>query len=128
MVKWLGHEQKYSRVGPGSVTERWPSQKNARKSPFFLKKIKITFFFRYSFQLCQNIGGTKFSRTEDSPKWVKSKRRREKKIPMLIRSNMEHCHNFGRFWLINFVIGSYFPLLGLFFYFWGFMKSCSIWL
>ena len=29
-------------VGPGSVTERWPSRKNARKSPFFLKKIKIT--------------------------------------------------------------------------------------
>ena len=27
-------------VGPGSVTERWPFRKNARKSAFFRKKIK----------------------------------------------------------------------------------------
>ena len=29
-------------VGPGSATERWPCRKNARKSAFFLQKIKIT--------------------------------------------------------------------------------------
>ena len=29
-------------VGPGSVTERWPSQKIARKLPFFLGRKKIT--------------------------------------------------------------------------------------
>ena len=29
-------------VGPGSVTERCPFRKNARKSFFFRKKIKIT--------------------------------------------------------------------------------------
>ena len=33
----------------------------------------------FIFWLCQNIGGNKFQRTGDSPKWVKSKRRREKK-------------------------------------------------
>ena len=28
-------------VGPGSATERWPCRKNARKSAFFSKKIKL---------------------------------------------------------------------------------------
>ena len=40
-------------VGPGSVTERWPFQKSARKSAFFRKKIKINLkkmvFFAYIF-------------------------------------------------------------------------------
>ena len=30
-------------VGPGSVTERWPWRKTARKSVFFSRKSKITF-------------------------------------------------------------------------------------
>ena len=37
------------------------------------------FFFAYIFQLCQNIGGNKFSASGVSPKWVKSKGRRRKK-------------------------------------------------
>ena len=41
-------------------------------SPFF----SLPNFF---FQLCQNIGGNKFSQTGVSPKWVKSKRRKRKK-------------------------------------------------
>ena len=28
-------------VDPGSATERWPYRKNARKSAFFVKKIKL---------------------------------------------------------------------------------------
>ena len=37
--------------GPGSATERWPYRKNAQKSAFFRKKIKITLFFVYIFLL-----------------------------------------------------------------------------
>ena len=56
--------------------------KNRAKMTFFSggKKnyLKKNIFFAYIFQLCQNIGGNKFSRTGDSPKWVKSRRRRRK--------------------------------------------------
>ena len=34
------------------------------------KLLKKNIFFRYSFQLWQNIGGNKFSNTGVSPKWV----------------------------------------------------------
>ena len=47
---------------------------------FFLVKNKnYHFFLAHIFLLCQNIEGNKFFHTGDSPKWVKSKRRRRKK-------------------------------------------------
>ena len=61
-------------VCPGSATERWPLK--SRK-----ERAKISFFKRYFFQLCQNIGGNKFSATGVSPKWVKSRTRRKKNTP-----------------------------------------------
>ena len=68
--------------GPGGRdrTLAVKSQKIARKSVFFFVKNKNYhfYFFGIYLLLCQNIGGNKFSHTGDSPKWVKSKRWREK--------------------------------------------------
>ena len=75
----VSHFHLYSRDS-GWPRRPWPNagrkkQKNGRKSVFFCKKIKITNFFLH---VWQNIGGNKFLRTVVSPKWVKSKRLREK--------------------------------------------------
>ena len=69
-------------VGPGFTTECWPSRKMRENHFFSHKKIKITsknIFFRYSFQLYQNIGGKFISVTGVSPKWVKSVGKEEEK-------------------------------------------------
>ena len=58
-------------------TRGGPGGKKRSKSVFFLWK-NIN-YQKYIFWLCQNIGESKFSRTGDSPKWVKSRRRRKRR-------------------------------------------------
>ena len=58
-------------------------RKTSEKSPFFLTKIKFTppkfFFVHISSSDAKILGGEIISHTGDSPKWVKSKRWRQKK-------------------------------------------------
>ena len=55
-----------TRAGPGG-----------RDQTLAVKKMKITFFLHISFSYAKILRGNKFSHTGVSPKWVKSKRRRE---------------------------------------------------
>ena len=80
-----------------------------RENDFFSggkKNYLKLFFFAYIFQLCQNIGGNKFSRTGDSPKWVKSRRRRKKRRKKVGENNGKlpfrtQTHAYDWVWLYN---------------------------
>ena len=71
--------------GPGGRdrTLAVKSRKTAEKITFFLKKIKFTpkkyFFLHISSSYAKILGGEIISHMGDSPKWVKSRRRRKKR-------------------------------------------------
>ena len=65
------------------------SRKTTKKSFFFVKKFKLPkqkyiFFCIYLLSMPKILGGNKFSRTGDSPKWVKGKRRKREKDRKLV--------------------------------------------
>ena len=72
-------------MGPGSATECWPCRKNARKSVFFRKKIKITilFFLDIPSSFAKILGETNFHTREIPRSGSKAKdgeeRKRERK-------------------------------------------------
>ena len=79
-------------------TEKTCENQLFEKNKNYHKKI---FLFRYSFQLCQNIGGNKISATGVSPKWVKSRRCRRKRKEKKQVKNGQLCFKFELFFLFT---------------------------